>query len=135
MASSATAKTSIYDRMRDEWDVANGELTFEGEQYEPDGGKYVRLMVRHDESTQRSHGVRRFRRPGRILVQCFFPSGDDAGGVNGLDVLQDLVRAIFEGVSFDDINTYATTTRESGTDGGYIRGVAETRFDYDEIKT
>jgi hypothetical protein len=48
--------------------------------------------------------------------------------------MQDLVRAIFEGVSFDDISAYASTTRESGTEGGYIRGVVETRFDYDEIK-
>ena len=132
MADSAAARISIYDRMVAEWSTGNGDLTAEGEQYEPDGTAYVRLMVRHDTSAQRSHGtLRRFRRPGRIIVQCYSPSGE---GVNALDTMQDLVRAIFEGVSFDDIDTYASTCRESGEEGGYIRGVVETPFDYDEVK-
>lgn len=134
MADGVTALKSIYDRMVDQWDEADGTLTFEGEPYEPDGGAYVRLLVRHDESAQVSHGVRRFRHPGRILVQCAYPAMQNGGGVNGLKNMQDLVRAIFEGVSFDDVNTYASTPRESGTEGGYILGVVETRFDYDEIK-
>lgn len=76
-------------------------IAFENVAFDPpQDGRWVKLLLLHEQSEQASLGrpaLRRFR--GRILVYCFAPLGSGAQGAN---ILADRAASLFEGAAIAD---------------------------------
>ncbi len=137
MTTITEAREAIYAAFATGWGTRCA-YTFDNESFDPPtGADWVLVAVRHSASTQRSLGSvgnRKFRRAGRVFVQCFSPLD---GGTAASDILSRAARNIFEGVSLDPERVVFTdvVVREVGpTDDGLYQVNVEAAFTYDETK-
>lgn len=134
MTTLAVAEQTIYSTFVTDWG-ADTPVELDNEPITPPANAdWVRLVIRHNTSTQRSLGGignRKFMRGGEVFVQCFTPEGS---GSTGARTLAATARAIFEGktllpgsIIFTDV-----VVREIGADRGWYQVNVEATFDYDE---
>lgn len=128
------AREAIYQRFVDEWDDET-TYTFENESFDPEAEtEWVRLVVRNTASQQETLGPatgREFLRRGSILIQVFTEFNK---GTARADALCELLRTIFEGVTFSGIRCYNVLVRENGQDGKWNQSTVEVLFDYNQTK-
>lgn len=125
----------IYQDFNTDW-AALTPLTFDGEEFDPPAGSWVRLTVRHNVSQQESLGGvgrRKFERGGLVIVQCFTPL--DLGRATA-DNLATVARNVFEGKTLtpENIRFTAVLTREIGPSEVWFQINVEAAFTYTETK-
>jgi len=123
----------IYKRFVTQWGDAS-IYTFDNEDFKPSRDQWVRLSVRNNSSVQETLGTtgnRSYLRKGSIYIQIFSKIGT---GVKESDLLCDLARTIFEGVTFNDIRCYDAFVREGIDDVPWKQTIAEIQFEYNQTK-
>lgn len=134
----AEAIEAICARWKTQWEAAYPAVpySFPNEAVTPpaDGSAYVALAINEETSRQASLapiGDRRFERNGRVLIRIGVPAD---GGQKLLAQYVKTARDVFEGVSFGGVNTFAVSSRPSGTDGRWFYSVVDAPFRYYETK-
>lgn len=129
------AGEAVYLRFKDNWNVANAVYTFDGEQFdEPTDAPWVRVSVRNLGSAQVTLGEvgnRSFERIATVIFNVFIPANT---GVGAAWTIADLIKDLFEGVSFSELAFFESDIREQGTDGLWYGVVVESKFTYNETK-
>jgi hypothetical protein len=136
MTTLSVAREAIYNVFNVAW-ANRTDLTFDNEKFTPPEDKsWVRLAVRHQDSSQETLGAvgnRKFLREGIAFIQVFTVMNT---GVKSSDDLVEIARAVYEGtrISGTTIRFKDVIAREVGVDKSWFLVVIEAIFEYNETK-
>jgi len=134
MGHSADAQT-IRQRFAAEWPNVqpNVPVTYGDSETpdHPDDQSWVRLTVLSGDQNQVSMGqLRRFRRPGVVVVQIFVPAGSGDGEAREL---ADSVASVFQGRTINGVIFRGTGLNRVGVDGAWVQYNATTPYQADDL--
>lgn len=96
---------------------------------------WLRIVARNETFEQHTlgpEGGRKFIRNGRLLIQIFVLANEQ--GSSAADTLSEQLTDIFEGKRFGGVTINTWLIREVGNDGKWYQVIADSTFEYEEIK-